>query len=245
MKPRLALLPTLGLLVLAGPCPAQLVTYTFGPAATPTTAPTALAAFVSASLFAGVAGSPGTASGSPVHSAGSGGAFFSASAWTGAGPGTNRFEFTVTPAAGRQLDATTLSFAYRATTSGPTSFVLRSSADAFASNLLARTLANDTTWHTTGNLALDLPVSADPLVLRLHAFGASSALGTWRIDDVVLGGAVTAVPEPGAAALGLGLAAAAAAWRRLRSPARETKRAASGRPRIGTSDEGPVTSRPA
>ena len=228
MKPLVVLL--LGLGLLAGPCPAQLVTYSFGPAATPTAAPTAVAAFVSASLFAGLAGSPGPASGSPVHSAGSGGAFFSAAAWTGGAPGTNRFEFTVTPAAGWLLDATTLSFAYRATTSGPTSFVLRTSADAFASDLLSGTLTNDTVWRTTGNLALDLPSSADPLVVRLQAFGASSALGTWRIDDVVLGGAVTAVPEPATAALALGLAAAGAAWRRCRAAVQAEKRAAIGRP---------------
>jgi hypothetical protein len=232
-------------LLLAGACPAQLVTYTFGPAATPTTAAASVAPAVSASTFSGFAGTPGTATGSPVHSAGSGGAFFSASAWTGAGPGPNRFEFTVTPAAGQVLDATTLSFAYRATTTGPTSFVLRTSADAFASDLLSGTLANDTTWRTTGTLALDLPATADPLVLRLHAYGASSALGTWRVDDVVLGGVVTAVPEPAAVALALGLAALGAAWSRHRRPAEETKRAAGGRPRIGTPDSGPVTSRPA
>ena len=223
------LLPLLALL--AAPLPAQLVTYTFGSAASPTTAPASVAAHLTAGAFSAAAGSPGTASGSPVHSAGSGGSFFTASAWTGAAPGANRFEFTVTPAAGFALAATSLSFAYRATASGPVSFALRTSADAFASDLLAGTLTNDSTWRSSGTLSLALPATEDPLVLRLHASGASSALGTLRIDDLALGGTVSAVPEPATAAVGLGgVALLLAAAARRRPGARKWQGAARGRP---------------
>ena len=52
--------------------------------------------------------------------------------------------------------------------------------------------------------------------IRIFGFGAPSAQGTWRLDNVILDGAVTAVPEPGSTAilftLGCALLAVGRRW---------------------------------
>lgn len=205
---------------------AQLVIYSFGPSATPTTAPTFVASDLSASVFSALSGSPTTGSGAPVFSAGSGGSYFSASAWNATAPGTNYFEFTVTPAAGFEFAATSLSFGYRATSSGPTAFAVRSSVDAFGTNLAAGTFLADTAWHATGTLALAMVPIDVATTFRIYASGASSGLGTLRVDDVTLAGSVgaAAIPEPSTwGAFAGAVALASAAWRRRAR--QETRRA--------------------
>jgi len=125
------------------------------------------------------------------------------------------FKLTLTPAEGYQLSVTGLAFGYRATASGPTSFVLRSSADGFGTDLATAGLVNDSAWHSYTSSPLELAGLTSPTVFRLYASGASSSLGTLRIDDVSVAGAVAAVPEPAAvAAAAGGLALAAGLWRR-------------------------------
>jgi hypothetical protein len=193
-------------LMLAANAPAQLVIFSFGSAGSPTNTATALDADLTASVFSGNVGTPTTGSTSPLYSAGSGGAYFTANGWTGASPGTNYFSFTLQPSPGHEFSVTSLSFGYRTTSTGPTDFVVRSSADAYAANLIAGILVGDSTWHSTGTLAFTLPGLDEATTFRIMASGASSSLGTFRIDDVTLGGAVSAVPEPGTYALILGAA---------------------------------------
>jgi hypothetical protein len=183
---------------------AQIVTYAFGSVATPTTSATTVAENLSAGAFAGNLGSPSTGSGNPVYTAGSGDGYFTASNWTGPAPGTNYFEFTLTPNSGYGLTVTSLSFGYRATATGPTAFVLRSSSDSFAANLAVGTITNDSSWRSSGPLSITLSGLTGATTLRLSGSGASSSLGTLRIDDVTLEGAVTAVPEPAAFAAIIG-----------------------------------------
>lgn len=176
---------------------AQLVTYSFGSAASPTTSATSFDSLVTVSVFSGSLGTPTTGSGTPVYSAGSGGSFFTATAWTGTAPGTNYFQFTVTPTAGYEFSATSISFGYRATSTGPTSLAIRSSADSYSTSLATATLTNDSTWYASGNLSITLSGLNSATTFRIYGSGASSAAGTFRVDDVVLNGAVTsAVPEP-------------------------------------------------
>lgn len=201
---------------------AQVVTYTFGSAGSPTTAANAVAANLSASTFAASTGSPGTGSSSPVYSSGSGGSYFTATSWTGGAPGTNYFEFTLTPSNGYQLNVTSLTFGYRSTATGPTAFAFRSSADGYATNLATGALTSDSLWYASGTQSITLSGLTSGTTFRLYGSGASGAGGTWRVDDVSVAGALSAVPEPAAVGVLLGSAAlAAAVWIRRR----ERKRA--------------------
>jgi hypothetical protein len=94
---------------------------------------------------------------------------------------------------------------------------VRSGADAFASTLAAGTITGDSAWHSSGSLSMTLSGLSAPITLRIYGSGASSSLGTLRIDDVTLSGSVTAVPEPATYASILGIAAlVGAAIRRRR-----------------------------
>jgi len=206
----------LSLLASGGALTAQLVVYSFGSSA----APTAVASDLSASVFSGSLGAPATGSGSPVYAAGSGGGYFTASAWTGGAPGTNYFEFTLTPDFGYGLSLSSISFGYRATGTGPTAFAVRSSSDVFSSTLASGTITNDSAWHSTGPLSITLSSLTAATTLRVYASGASSSLGTLRVDDVTLSGSVTAIPESSTYAAIFGLLAFAGGLlhrRRMRS----------------------------
>jgi hypothetical protein len=212
---RLALL-IIALPAMGGALRAQIVTYAFGSAAAPTSAATFVAANLSASVFSGNLGSPATNSGTPVYSAGSGGGYFTASVWTGSAPGTNYFEFTLTPDSGYEFSLSSISFGYRATGTGPNAFAVRSSSDSFASALTSGVITSDSSWHSTGTLSITLSSLTAATTLRVYGFGASSGSGTLRVDDVTLNGTVTAIPEPSAYAALLGAVALAGAMLRRR-----------------------------
>lgn len=174
----------------------QIAVYSFGAAGSPTAAVTSVAANLAASVFSGNLGTPGPGGTSPLYTAGSGGGYFASAAWTGAAPGSNYFEFTVTPNAGYSFSATTMTFGYRATLTGPTNFAVQSSVDAYASNLASGTITGDSAWHPAGTLSITLSGMNTATTFRILGSGASSSLGTFRVDDVTVNGSVTAVPEP-------------------------------------------------
>jgi hypothetical protein len=198
-----------------------LVSYNFGSAASPTTSAGTVAANVSAGVFSGNLGSPSTSSGSPGSSTagGSGGSYFTSSNWTNSD--SNYFAFTLTPNPGSQLTLTSVTFYYAATSTGPTSFSLLSSADGFAAPLASNSitkasgslLASD--WHSqTSSITLTFTSAT---TFRLTATGATSVSGGLRVDDVTLKGTVTAVPEPSTYAAWAGLLVLAAAmWHQHR-----------------------------
>ncbi len=198
---------------------AQIAVYSFES----TAAPTSVASNLSGSVFSGNLGSPAIGSGIPVYSAGSGGGYFTASTWTGLAPGTNYFEFTLTPDSGHDFSLTAISFGYRATSTGPNAFAVRSSADSFGSTLASGTITNDSAWHSTGNLSITLSGLTTATTLRIYGSGASSNSGTLRVDDVALNGSVTAIPEASTYAAILGLLALTGVLlrrRKSRQPAR-------------------------
>lgn len=172
-----------------------LAVYTFG-SSSPTAGATTSAAGLDAGDFAGLTGAPGLGTGSPLFTAGSGGAFFTASGWRSGTPGVNWFEFTLTPQSGYQFTTSELSFGYRATSSGPTAFAVRSSLDGFVQNLAAGGFAADSLWHSSGLLPVTLALPAAATTFRLYGWGASSTAGTLRVDDVAVFGSTAAnVPD--------------------------------------------------
>ncbi len=189
---------------------AQLVTYTFGSTATPVVSANQVATNLTASVFSGNSGTPSTGGTSPLSS----GAYFAASSWSGSSPGTNYFEFTITPDAGFVFSTTSISFDYRATTTGPTTLAIRSSADSYATQLGSFTTTADSNWYASGVVGTALSNLTVATTFRIYGFGASSGGGTLRVDNVALGGSVSVspVPEPATFALfggitSLGLAA--------------------------------------
>lgn len=199
---------------------AQILIYSFTSAST---APTAIAANLSGGPISTGGGVATTSNSSPVSSGyagASGGYFVSDNGWTGASPGVNYFQFTVTPSANVAVSLTSLSFGYResGTSTGPTAFTVRSSIDAYAADLAVGALTNsDNAWRNTGNTSVTLSFTS-ATTFRIYASGAASATPTLRMDDLTLNGSVAAVPEPATVAVALGLTALGAAWWRRRSP---------------------------
>lgn len=197
---------------LALPAHAQIVVYSF---TGNTQAATTLHAQVTASTFGGSNG-PTIGNGTPVFAAGSGSFFISQSAWTGAAPGTNYFEFTLTPSSGYSITLSSISFGSRSSGSGPINYSFRSSSDSYAADLVAGSFINDANWYWSGSQSITLTF-AEPTTLRLYGYGAESSLGTLRIDDFTLNGSATAVPEPSTYAAVAGvIALGGALWHRRR-----------------------------
>ncbi len=152
-----------------------------------------------ANITAGAFGGSGTTSltnGTPVYSAGSGSYAISMSGFTGTAPGTSYFSVTLTPNSGYQLDIASLSFGSRSTSTGPTAFAIRSSADNYAANLASGSLTNDGSWYSSGSISITLSAVTTATTLRIYGSGASSAAGTLRLDDISFAGSVTPIPEP-------------------------------------------------
>jgi hypothetical protein len=192
---------------------AQLVTYTFGSTATPVVTANQVADNLAASAFSGLNGSPSTGGTSPLSS----GSYFTATTWGDAYPGTNYFTFTLTPEAGYQFSTTSLSFNYRATGSGPAALAIYSSANSYASPLASFASVHDSAWYASGFLSVSLTNLTTSTSFRIYGSGAESNSGTLRVDNVILNGTVSAVPEPSTYALlgGVGVLGFTA-YRRLR-----------------------------
>ncbi len=138
------------------------------------------------------------------------------------------FSFTISPNSGFSLNLDTLTFD-TSTSSINANYFVRSSVDAFTSNL-ASFLHNEGTSFIprTANVS---GASFDSLTLptefRFYIFdGSTSTTANARLDSVTLTGttsAVTAVPEPGTVTLMLlgGLAGAGGAARKRKRAARE------------------------
>lgn len=198
---------------------AQIAVYSFSGN---TTSATSSNANVGASVFSG-SNSPSTSNSSPVFSAGSGSFAISQAGWTGSAPGSNYFEFTLTPASGYSVGLTSISFGSRSTSTGPTNFNFRSSSDSFVGNLNSGSLINDSNWYASGSQSVSLTFSS-ATTFRLYASGASNAGGTFRVDDFTVNGSVTAVPEPASVAAVFGGAALVAAMLLRRSGIRRIRR---------------------
>jgi hypothetical protein len=117
----------------------------------------------------------------------------------------NYFQFTITPNASQSVSVTSINLGYRtSSTSGPNAFTVKSSADNYSGNLASGALANsDTNWHSLGATSVTLTFTS-ATTFRIYASGAASNTPTWRVDDLILNGTVSAIPEPATYALAVG-----------------------------------------
>ena len=162
--------------------------------------------------------STASASGGYTGASGNFNGSFSAVAGTFNVSSSSAFTVTLTPASGYDVTLTGITFGSRSTASGPTSVAVRTSTDGFAASAYSTSVATTGAWTlvNTGALTSITGTATNPLTVRLYGSGGSSAAsGNWRVDDVAMSLAVSAVPEPSTYAAILGaIAFAGSAWRR-------------------------------
>lgn len=113
--------------------------------------------------------------------------------------GSAYYEFTFTPAAGRQFAASALVFGARSTGTGPQAYTIYTSADGFVSPVATGTLLNDSVWRLiTTPFAGVIGTAGTPVTFRIYghngAGGASANTANWRIDDLKLTAGLLALP---------------------------------------------------
>ena len=139
--------------------------------------------------------------------------------------GNDYIQFIVTPASGYSFSATGFHFIWDHSATGPTLMTLRSSADAYATDLASGSSipAMPSTNPVFTDLSFSLTNIAVATTFRLYGYGtgtsAATAAGVAGFDtingsitpNVILDGTVTAVPEP-STWVGGGLILGLAGW---------------------------------
>lgn len=161
-------------------------------------------------------------SGSTGYTGASGGNNAAVAARTGAlsTSTSSYFEFTLAPATGHALSATSLTLGTRSTSTGPSTLTLYSSVDGFTTALGSASASTNSTWSSVTLTSFSVTAATDTNVtFRLFGSGGSGTVSgaNWRIDDLSLSASASAIPEPSTYALTIGAAAlGAAAWQRRR-----------------------------
>lgn len=110
-----------------------------------------------------------------------------------AASGSAYFEFTMVPSSGNAISLTGISFASRATSTGPLAYSIRSSLDGFSTNLATGTLSNTSVWNLYNTAALTVNANVGiSVTFRIYGYNgvgtASSNVANWRLDDIVFTG---------------------------------------------------------
>jgi hypothetical protein len=102
------------------------------------------------------------------------------------------WEFTLTVASGYAASITNVSFNDQASASGATNWFLRTSVDGFAADVAAGPTSSDIT-ASAFSASLSLVSVTGAVTFRIYGEGASSAAGTWRLDNVLLQGTTASI----------------------------------------------------
>ncbi|HWA08481.1 MAG TPA: MBG domain-containing protein [Opitutaceae bacterium] len=186
------------------PPPPNQVIWDFGPAATPTAAPSSgLGADITGGVITqgnnnGTTPLITTTSASSPLSTFSGANNAGAAARIGAlvqngtaTTGSAYFEFTLAPSAGKRLLVSALSLGMRSTGTGPQAYAMYSSLDGFTAAVASGTIANDSNWHLlTPAFTTVTGATGAPVTFRLFGYNGAGSAGAntanWRIDDLKL-----------------------------------------------------------
>jgi hypothetical protein len=137
---------------------------------------------------------------------------FNAENWsTGTLDATKYFEFTISAQTGYQFGVTSIDLTHQRSGTGPVTFTLRSSTDNYTSNLGSVTIGDVTTTQASSFSSITL-TALSTVTFRVFGSSAEGAGGSWGIgdsstasaNDLVINGAVSAVPEPSTYAAILG-----------------------------------------
>lgn len=136
---------------------------------------------------------------------------------TGAAPGTNDYyTFTIAPNSGFKVSFTNIQYNVQRDGDGPTTGVVRSSLDGFASNIGSPFAITTTATEQTINLSgVAYQNLTSPIEFRIYGYNSSGFFGTFRLQysstgapGVQVNGSVAVVPEAETyvfASLGIGL----------------------------------------
>lgn len=128
---------------------------------------------------------------------------FSANGWPTSATLDPYFSFTVTPDSGFAFSLTSVDFDERRSGTGPTTFTVQYAIGGGSFTTLGTSsVADISTWtnETFDTTPMSVATSS-PVEVRIFATNAEGTSGTWRVDDVVAFGTISAVPEPAAAGL--------------------------------------------
>ena len=111
---------------------------------------------------------------------------YNANSWnTTALDATAYFDWTLTPANGFAIDFTSLSGAWQRSSTGPSSYALRSSLDGFVSDLAGGTIGGsgsaDPYNISLSSASLNSVIA--PITFRLYAWGTTNSGGTFSVND--------------------------------------------------------------
>lgn len=108
---------------------------------------------------------------------------------------TAYFDWTLTPANGFGVDFTSLSGAWQRSSTGPSSYSLRSSLDGFVSDIASGTIGGSGAadpYNISLSAAAFNSIVA-PVTFRLYAWGTTNSGGTFSVNDFSFDGTVAAI----------------------------------------------------
>lgn len=128
---------------------------------------------------------------------------FNSKNWTtGASLVSNDYlEFTITPSTGYSVTITDITLQHQRSSTGPKTFVMRTSLDGFASNATNVVTIPDVNTNQTSTFTFTSAiVTTAPVTIRIYAYNAETANGTWGPgesadgNDIVVSGSLTVLP---------------------------------------------------
>ncbi len=136
---------------------------------------------------------PGVAS--IAYVAGQSGQAVNVQNWSTSGCNNSEYvTFTVNPNSAAQITVTQFSLFFSRSNSGPTQFIIRSSADNYASDLYSQ--APGSSFQQATVSVSNMVNQTGPLSFRIYACSATASGGTIRLDEVTIQGTVRTGPLP-------------------------------------------------